>query len=157
MREGTLRKSVLKSHDAPPGVSDPRLVWMHGRRVLLSVGGLWPSGPRRTRDACRTVIPALPGDTGVAVDPFSLDDESDGGADLQEVFTETSPATLRAFLLVSVLVQIGLFAGSLGVMLVVFRRQWTLGTALVGAGLTALALAVLRYRRYRAAHRRREE
>ena len=90
------------------------------------------------------------------MNPFSLDDESDGDADLKEVFTGTPPATLRAFLLVSVLVQAGLFAGSLGVMLVVFRHQWVLGTLLAGVGLTALALAVLRYRRYRAVRGRQE-
>ena len=90
------------------------------------------------------------------MNPFSLDDGSDGDADLREVFAESSPSTLRAFLLVSVLVQAGLFAGSLGVMLVAFRRQWALGALLVVGGLTALGLAVLRYRRYRAARGRRE-
>ena len=91
------------------------------------------------------------------MNPFSLDDGSDENADLQEVFTGTRPATLRAFLLVWVLVQVGLFAGSLGVMLVAFRRQWGLGILLAGGGLAALVLAVLRYRRYRAARERREE
>ena len=91
------------------------------------------------------------------MDPFSLDDEGDGSADLEGVFTGPAHATLRAFLLVSVLVQIGLFAGSLGAMLVAFRGQWGLGTLLVGGGLAALGLAALRYRRYRAARERPEE
>lgn len=91
------------------------------------------------------------------MDPFSRDesDGNDGSPDLQKVFAETPPEALRAFLFVSVLVQVGLFAGSLGLMLVAFRRQWSLGTGLVGIGLSALVLAVVVYRRYESARRRR--
>ena len=93
---------------------------------------------------------------GQAVNPFSLDDASDGSG-MQEVLTRTSPATLRTFVFVSVLIQVGLVAGSLGLMLVAFRGQWSLGVALAGVGLTAFVLAALLYRRYRAARGRREE
>ena len=91
------------------------------------------------------------------MNPFSWDDEGDESGDVQEVLTRTPPGTLRAFVLVSLLVQIGLFAGSLGLLLAVFRGQWTLGAALAGGGVTALVLAVFVYRRYRAARERRTE
>ena len=106
----------------------------------------------RECDPRRTVIRASPVRT-YTVDPFSLDDASDG-SDVQEVLTRTPPETLRAFVFVSVLVQVGLLAGSLGLMLAAFRGQWSLGTGLAGVGVAAFALAVVYYRRYRAARGR---
>ena len=87
------------------------------------------------------------------MNPFSWDDddESDRSPDLQQTFSEISPVTFRAFLFVSLFLQVGLFAGSLGLMLIVFRRQWTLGTKLVGCGLSAFVIAVIIYRRHDAA------
>ncbi|MFB6121321.1 MAG: hypothetical protein ABEJ68_09420 [Halobacteriaceae archaeon] len=62
--------------------------------------------------------------------------------------TDVPKTTLRAFLAIVVLSQVGLFAVSLGVMLAGFRGQVNLGGALVAAGAVALTVAVVAYRRY---------
>jgi len=48
-----------------------------------------------------------------------------------------------------VLVHAGLFATSLGLMLVGFRGQWLVGGTLAVGGLLALSGAVVQYRRFR--------
>lgn len=73
------------------------------------------------------------------------DDEAD--RDLRQALRDASPETLKAFVLLTVLIQAGLFAGSLGVMLVAFRGQWTVGGTLVVGGLLVLVLAIVLYRK----------
>lgn len=75
--------------------------------------------------------------------------EEDEEADrqLREGLGNISPETLRQFVVLAVLVQAGLFAASLGVMLVAFRGQRRLGGALAILGVVALAIAVALYRR----------
>jgi len=82
-------------------------------------------------------------------DPFPPDDDDDAAAyrNLREGLEEISPETLKAFVLLAVVVQAGLFAASLGVMLVWFRGQRVLGGVLAVSGLLALAFTVVVYRR----------
>ena len=75
----------------------------------------------------------------------SEDDEAD--RDLREGLANVSPETLRRFVVVAVLVQAGLFAASLGVMLAWFRGQRAVGGALVVGGAAALAISVAVYQR----------
>jgi len=88
-------------------------------------------------------------------DPFSEDSFSghasdpDRNADIEAALEQSSPETLRAFLVVAVLVHAGVFATSVGAMLIGFRGQWTVGGTLVVGGLFAIGLAVVRYRWYR--------
>lgn len=81
--------------------------------------------------------------------PFPGDDDRGADENLGRALRSISPATLRAFVLLAILIQAGLFAGSLGLMLGTFRGQWALGGALAGGGLLAFALAALVYRRHR--------
>lgn len=80
---------------------------------------------------------------------FGPPDDAEADRDLRQGLAEISPETLRRFVLVAVLVQVGLFAASLGGMLVAFRGQRVLGGALVIGGLLALAVSVAVYRRQR--------
>ncbi|WP_132059031.1 DUF7322 domain-containing protein [Halorussus amylolyticus] len=80
------------------------------------------------------------------LDPFPPEGEDDV-ADLQGKVQEISQDTLRRFIVVAVLVQAGLFAGSLGAMLVAFRGQRTVGGALVVGGTVSLGVALAVYRR----------
>ena len=77
----------------------------------------------------------------------SEDDEAD--RNLREGLADISPETLRRFVLVAVLVQVGLFAASLGVMLAWFRGQRAVGGALVVGGAVALVVSLAVYRRQR--------
>ncbi|ELY51226.1 DUF7322 domain-containing protein [Natronorubrum bangense] len=83
-----------------------------------------------------------------ADDPFGGGD-GNSGDDLEEAFSEGSRSTLLAFIIVAVLVHAGLFSASLGVMLIGFRGQWVVGSALAIGGVLALGLAVVGYRRYK--------
>lgn len=84
------------------------------------------------------------------LDPFSLaDDEGTSGQDFKKAIKETPRGTFRDFLLAALLAHGGLFAGSLGVMLWVFRGQRLLGGGLAIAGLLALGLTVVVYRRHK--------
>ncbi|MFC4549270.1 MULTISPECIES: DUF7322 domain-containing protein [Halorussus] len=87
-------------------------------------------------------------------DPFDEDDDEAADRDLRRSIGKISPVTLREFVLLAVLIQVGLFAASLGLMLAAFRGQDVFGGALVGIGALALALAAAVYLRRRA--RRRE-
>ncbi len=80
-------------------------------------------------------------------DPFGGGDGDDD--DLERTFSEISRSTLLAFIVVAVLVHVGLFSVSLGVMLVGFRSQWVGGGVLAIGGVLALGVAVVGYRRYR--------
>ncbi|MFC7081776.1 DUF7322 domain-containing protein [Halorussus caseinilyticus] len=80
--------------------------------------------------------------------PLSPEDE-EADRDLRTGLRSGAPETLRAFVLLAVSVQVGLFALALGVMLVAFRGQRTLGGALAVAGLLVLGLSALAYRKYR--------
>jgi len=83
-------------------------------------------------------------------DPFADDSDGlDGTDDLEAAFAEGSSDTLRAFIIVAVLVHAGLFGASLGAMLVGFRGQWVVGGSLMVGGLLAIAGAIVRYRWYR--------
>ena len=83
-------------------------------------------------------------------DPFAGDDGDVADEDVQSALTDTPRETLVAFVTVAILVHGGLFAASLGAMLVGFRGQWTVGGGLLVGGVGALALAVVRYRWFRA-------
>lgn len=78
--------------------------------------------------------------------PFGGDDGDD---DLEENLKEVSKPTLLAFVTVAVLVQAGILGVSLGVMLIGFEGQWTIGGGLAIGGGIALGLAFVSYRRYR--------
>lgn len=82
-------------------------------------------------------------------DPFPFD-EDESADDLEASLEAISPSTLVAFIAVAGLVQFGLLVGSIGIMLVTFRGQWTIGGVLIGSGVGALLLAYVSYRRYRA-------
>lgn len=80
-------------------------------------------------------------------DPFSLLDEgSESTGDLQESIQTIPRRTLWAFILAVLFAQAGLFAVSLGLMLIGFRNQWTVGSALVSVGALALVITVVIYR-----------
>lgn len=74
-----------------------------------------------------------------------------GGADAGEAATpeeaDVPPDLRRAFWTIVVLANVGLFAASLGALLLVFRGQVAAGGASLLVGAVALALAVRRYRR----------
>ena len=84
-------------------------------------------------------------------DPFAGDrgGEDEADADIEQSLGEIPRQTLLAFIVVGVLVHAGLFAAALGLMLVGFRGQWLVGGGLAVGGVLALAIAVVRYRRYR--------
>lgn len=76
-------------------------------------------------------------------------DDTEADRDLRQGLQDASPETLKAFVLLAALLQVGLFVGSLGVMLFVFRNQRALGGTLVVGGLFALALTAVLYRKRR--------
>ena len=78
---------------------------------------------------------------------FPGPDDPEADRDLERGLRGASPATLRAFVLLAVLVQAGLFALALGGLLVAFRGQRLLGGALAVGGALALVLSVVLYRR----------
>lgn len=84
-------------------------------------------------------------------DPFSPEDDgSDFGPEFQKSVEKMPAGTFWAFVLAALLGHAGLFAGSLGLLLIAFRSQWVLGGGLLAGGLLALVLTVLIYRRHRA-------
>ncbi|OIB56063.1 DUF7322 domain-containing protein [Natrialba sp. SSL1] len=85
-------------------------------------------------------------------DPFGDGSTGDGEADedIASTFESIDRSTLLAFVTVGVLVHGGIFAASLGAMLVGFRGQWVVGGSLAVAGVAALVLSVGIYRRYKA-------
>lgn len=76
-------------------------------------------------------------------------DDPEADRDLKQGLQGISPETLRTFVVLAVLVQAGLFAGSLGVLLVAFRGQRLVGGALAVGGVSSLAISVAIYRRRR--------
>lgn len=82
-------------------------------------------------------------------DPFGGGASGDDGDDLEENLKDVSRPTLLAFITVAVLVQAGILGASLGLMLMGFRGQWVVGGVLTIGGVLALALAFVRYRRFR--------
>ncbi|WP_049912435.1 DUF7322 domain-containing protein [Natrialba hulunbeirensis] len=84
-------------------------------------------------------------------DPFGDGSTGDGEADddIAGTFESIDRSTLLAFVTVGVLVHGGIFAASLGAMLVGFRGQWVVGGTLAVAGVAALILSVGIYRRYK--------
>lgn len=81
-------------------------------------------------------------------------DEPDLGPDVPDVAPpdegffgpEDTPAdVLKAFWSLVVLFNVGLFAVSLGIMLIGFRGAWAFGGAFLAVGLLALARGVYRY------------
>jgi hypothetical protein len=84
----------------------------------------------------------------VFLDPPSPDDE-EADRNLRQGLSDGAPETLRAFVVLAVTLQVGLFAAALGVMLVAFRGQRRLGGALAVAGLAVLGLSAVLYRRWR--------
>jgi hypothetical protein len=85
----------------------------------------------------------------VALSPlvFPGPDDAEADRDLKRGLRGISPATLRTFVVLAVLVQAGLFAGSLGVLLVAFRGQRLVGGALAVVGVSSLAVSAVLYRR----------
>ena len=76
------------------------------------------------------------------LDPFSLPEEEDPefSPEFQETIERADSGILWAFIAAVLLAQAGLFAVSLGAMLIWFRNQWALGGGLVGGGAVALGL-----------------
>lgn len=62
---------------------------------------------------------------------------------------DVPPGLLTAFWSVVVSLNVGLFATSLGLMLVYFRGQWRLGGGVFVLGVATLAYGYLKYRGYR--------
>ena len=75
-------------------------------------------------------------------------EDADAERDLREGLRNISPETLRQFVLLAVLIQAGLFVGSLGVMLFAFRGQRLLGGVLAVAGFLVLGISVVLYRKF---------
>lgn len=69
---------------------------------------------------------------------------------IQKSIQETPRGTFWAFLLAVLFAQAGLFAVSLGMMLIGFRDQWMVGGALFSGGVLALVITVIIYRWHRA-------
>jgi hypothetical protein len=80
--------------------------------------------------------------------PFPPDDEEDAAAQrkLRDGLGEISPDVLRTFVVLALVVQAGLFAASLGLMLLWFRGQRLLGGGLAVAGVLALGASAVIYR-----------
>jgi len=84
------------------------------------------------------------------VDPFPFDDDApEEEYDLEGSLSTLSRGTVLAVLGVGICLQLGLFFGSVGIMLIGFRGQWSVGGPLAAGGALALVLAVVIYRRYR--------
>jgi hypothetical protein len=79
--------------------------------------------------------------------PFPPDEE-DAAAQrkLRDGLGEISPDVLRTFVVLALVVQAGLFAASLGLMLLWFRGQRLLGGGLAVAGVLALGASAAIYR-----------
>jgi hypothetical protein len=106
------------------------------------------SGECRTDKRDRLVSP----DRTVLVvfDPLSLlDEEFDRSGEFQASVEELPREVFWAFLGAVLLAQVGLFAASLGLMLVGFRGQLAVGGALFVGGILALGGTVVVYRRVR--------
>jgi hypothetical protein len=84
---------------------------------------------------------------------FPGPDDPEADRDLKRGLRGISPETLRTFVLLAVLVQAGLFAGSLGVLLVAFRGQRLVGGALAVGGISSLVVSAAIYRRRRSRRR----
>jgi hypothetical protein len=80
---------------------------------------------------------------------FPGPDDPEADRDLKRGLRSISPGTLRTFIVLAVLVQIGLFAASLGVLLVAFRGQRLVGGALAVGGVLSLVVSAEIYRRRR--------
>lgn len=77
------------------------------------------------------------------LDPLSmLNEETNSTEEFQESIQEIPRETLWPFLLAVLLAQVGLFALSLGLMLIVFRNQWTIGSLLFFGGMFAVIATV---------------
>jgi len=77
------------------------------------------------------------------LDPFSIiEEESERPGEFQGTIQRADGATFWAFLAAVVLAQVGLFAASLGLMLVYFQGQSAIGGSLFVGGVIALALTV---------------
>lgn len=85
-------------------------------------------------------------------------DEPDLGPDVPEVEipsvaipdeSAASTEVARAFWIVVLLLNVGIFAGSLGLLLAAFRGQYRLGAVLALVGTLAFAHAYHRYRQFR--------
>ena len=83
----------------------------------------------------------------VVLDPLSLlDEEFDRSGEFQSSVTELPGEVFWAFLGAVLLAQVGLFAASLGLMLVGFRGQLLIGGSLLAGGTLALGSALALYR-----------
>ncbi|WP_158057392.1 DUF7322 domain-containing protein [Halorussus halophilus] len=80
-------------------------------------------------------------------DPFEEEHGGERDPQLQQSIQSISTETLQQFILLAVLVQVGLFAISIGLLLVGFRGELVLGGALACVGVVALVVAVVVYRR----------
>lgn len=87
------------------------------------------------------------------VEKFQPDEEGDPAEELApavdiDAETEVPPDLRRAFWSLVATINVGLFATSLGLMLIGFRGEWRNGGIAVLLGAGVLALAGYRYRRY---------
>jgi len=80
---------------------------------------------------------------------FPGPDDPEADRDLKRGLRSISPGTLRTFIVLAVLVQVGVFAASLGVLLVAFRGQRLVGGALAVGGVLSLVVSAEIYRRRR--------
>lgn len=81
------------------------------------------------------------------IDPLSLlDEEFDPSGEFQGAVTELPGEVFWGFLGAALLGQVGLFAASLGLMLVGFRGQLVIGGALFAGGVLALGGTFVIYR-----------
>lgn len=76
------------------------------------------------------------------LDPGSLFEENESGDELQRSLREIPTETLWAFVIALLFAHVGLFAASLGLMLVGFRGRWMVGGVLFGGGMLALVVTV---------------
>ncbi|GAB7018219.1 DUF7322 domain-containing protein [Halostagnicola bangensis] len=78
-------------------------------------------------------------------DSFPLGDESSDDAAFEEDIQKIPRERLMTFVYILVLVQAGLLAGSLGLMLLAIQGQVLVGGGLAVVGVLAFALAAYRY------------
>jgi hypothetical protein len=78
--------------------------------------------------------------------PFENDSSDDADEEIQEAVSSMSRETLLAFMGALFFAHAGLFATSVGLLLVYFRGQWVVGGAVAVGGVAALALTGWIYR-----------
>ena len=91
-------------------------------------------------------LDALESEDGSPFEEDGTAGQSEESEAFQEAIERMSGETLLAFVLALAFAHVGLFATSLGLLLIYFRGLWTVGGGVVAVGLVALALTVWVYR-----------